>query len=442
MRRFLLLAIVFIACGRDDAASSSGAVDDDAGSRDAGTRPPFDAGIEDASPGDADAPPDGGIPKIKYVFVLVKENHTFDSYFTGYPGAESSMTYKSGNSMLQRPIAPDGPLSCDVAHSWSNAYAAYDNGAMDGFSASSTCADPNTPFYRYTEQQIPNYWQLARNFVLADHFFSTLLTSTTPGHFATVAAQSPFYGNADSSKGCSVPSSDRGTVAAYNRDTCNDRGDVDACFDVPTIVDKLPPGMTWRAYGPTSGGNVATPFNFALKVGGDAAIRAAHFRSQTQLVSDLDKGDIPNLIYANVPGPLELSEHPPAAPCGGENFTVQLTNRLMKSAHWNEMAILITWDDWGGFYDHVPPALEKCQKTPGFRLPLIIASPYAKEGYVLKTVSEQASIARFIEDVFGMPRMAARDGHARDATSGSLLDAFDFTQAPRAGLSLTIRNCP
>jgi phospholipase C len=410
-----------------------------------------DASSHDGSSGGDGASPDGGSgpaggpDKIRYVIVIVKENHTFDSYFTNFPGAESStMAKKDGSSTpFKRPIAPDGPLGCDVNHDHDHALAAYNNGEMNGFTAGTFCSDPNTPFYMYQEAQIPNYWALARNFVLADHFFSTILTSTTPGHFAGVAAQSPFYGNADSASGCSVPEVNRAGVDAYNRDTCNLRGQVDPCFDVPSIVDAFPKDLDWRAYGNIgAGGRIATPFNFILSVGGNNATRAAHYKALPTLLADLDKGDQPNLAYVDVAGPESLSEHPPAAVCPGENYSIDIVNRIMKGPHWKETAILITWDDWGGFYDHVAPALEKCDFTPGFRLPLLIVSPYAKKGHVLKTVTEHASIPRFIEDVFGMPRMHERDAHARDDTAGSLLDAFDFDQAPRDPMPLPLRNCP
>jgi phospholipase C len=432
--------VLLAGCGTDPAATESA----DASLPDGGAG--GDASKSDAAMGtDAATKGDGGLGQIRYVMVIVKENHTFDSYFTGFPGAESSKTAKKDGSPtpFTRPTAPDTPLACDVAHDHDSALNAFDNGLMDGFTAGINCTDKMTPFYAYTEQQIPNYWALARNYVLADHFFSTLLTSTTPGHFTTIAAQSPFYGNTPSGDGCAVPAVNRTPVDAYNRDTCNLRGKVDPCFDVPSVIDALPAGTSWRAYGNAgTGGRVSTPFNFVQSVGGDPGIRAAHFKPLTALLTDLDKGDQPNVVYVNVAGPEDLSEHPPAYPCKGENYSIEIINRVMKGPHWNETAIVLTYDDWGGFYDHVAPVLERCEFTPGFRLPAIIVSPFAKKGYVLKDVTEHASIPRLIEDVFGMPRMAVRDAHARDATAGSLLGAFDFTQPPRPPTPLPIRTCP
>ena len=429
----LVTATAFASCANDDAPSPSVAPD-------ASTSP-------EASPPVApwrgsDIPPDAGIRQIRYLLVLVKENRTFDHFFTDFPGAESSrVARRPDGTTFERPVAPDGDLACDPPHGYDTAFSAFNNGKMDNFVGGADCSDKMVPYYRFTEQQIPNYWAYAREFVLCDHFFSTLMTSTTPGHFSTVAGQSPFFSNTASVAGCAVPPSERRPVAAYNRNTCAARGFVDPCFDIPSIVDDFPSKLTWRAYGGTSGGKVATPFNLIQRVGGSAQTRKDHYRPITQFLADLDKGEQPNLIYANVAAPLDLSEHPPIHPCKGENFTVEIVNRIMKGPHWKESAILITYDDWGGFYDHVAPELGVCKYGLGFRLPAIIVSPWAKKGFVLKDVVEHASIPRLVEDIFGMPRMAERDPHARDAVAGSLLSAFDFNQAPRGPVLLTPRAC-
>jgi phospholipase C len=117
----------------------------------------------------------------------------------------------------------------------------------------------------------------------------------------------------------------------------------------------------------------------------------------------------------------------------------------MQGPHWNETAVIVTWDDFGGWYDHVKPPVEKCANgsfyNVGFRLPALVISPYAKTE-VIHTVTEQASIPKLVEDLFGMPRMADLDPHARDARAGSMMDAFDFTQAPKPPLVLPLRTCP
>ena len=146
---------------------------------------------------------DGGaaIPtNIRYVIVLVKENHTFDNYFTGFPGAESATTGKlSTGATITRPNAPNGPLPSDLCHANSCGQTAYRNGAMNGFDLNN--GGSQLPYVKYTEQQLPNYWQYARNFVLADHLFSTTLGPSTPGHAVFWSARSLSLDNAT----CATP---------------------------------------------------------------------------------------------------------------------------------------------------------------------------------------------------------------------------------------------
>ena len=165
--------------------------------------PPDDMGDEPTADGDDNGPRRRAasrarrrrsatpIPsKIRYVMVLVKENHTFDNYFTGFPGAESTKTAKLSNgTMITRAAAPTVRSPRDISHSNSCGQKAYDNGKMDGFDLI-VGGRTRLPFYYYTEPQIPNYWQYARNFVLADHFFSTTLGPSTPGHAVFWTAQS------------------------------------------------------------------------------------------------------------------------------------------------------------------------------------------------------------------------------------------------------------
>ena len=388
---------------------------------------------------------------IKYVVVIVKENHSFDNYFTGFPGAETTKTAKlHDGTIITRPKAPDGALAGDISHSRASFLTDYDGGNMDGFDKIVT-TDPRRPFMYYTESQIPNYWAYARNFALFDHFFSTLGGPSSPGHFAIISSQTPHYGNAtcndgtdDCLSGCRDTTS-ASTVPLYNPDTCA-TSTGSSCFKVPSVVDMLPEGLTWRTYGGGSGHNVGTAFGLVDGIGQAGAVRDAHFFPYSQLYADIDSGNMASFTHIDVASaPNGASEHPPNGPCVGENFTVNIINKIMAGPHWNETAIIVTWDDFGGWYDHVKPPVEKCPNgqffNVGFRLPALVISPYAKQE-VIHTVTEQASIPKLVEDLFGMPRMHALDPHARDEKAGSMMDAFDFTQPPRAPLLLQQRTCP
>ncbi|HEY2367284.1 MAG TPA: alkaline phosphatase family protein, partial [Polyangiaceae bacterium] len=228
------------------ACSSSQDADVDSGADDAvaDAPSPSDAGVTDAAPADAG-------PQIKYVMVIIKENHTFDNYFTGFPGAETTTTAKLSTGKTKTlTVAPSTDLPSDLCHANSCGFNAYNGGKMDGFD---TNGNTTQPFMHYTEQQIPNYWQYAKNFVLADHFFSTTLGPSTPGHAVFWNGRSLSLDNADCPDGgdCGgfgcIAGKDT-TITTYDQDDCTTKT-VYPCFDVPTLADHLPQGFTWMDYG-------------------------------------------------------------------------------------------------------------------------------------------------------------------------------------------------
>ena len=167
----------------------------------------------------------------------------------------------------------------------------------------------------------------------------------------------------------------------------------------------------------------------------------------TQFSKDLEQGTLPNVSWL-VDQDLD-SEHPNIGSiCSGENWTVGYLNQLMKSQYWGRTAVLFTMDDFGGWYDHVPPPRQYgCAPTTnpyglGFRLPLLVISPYAKPGFIFREVSEHASIPRFIEKVMGSTQsLSDLDPAAQDGQANDLLNAFDFNQPPLPPLVLNTRTC-
>lgn len=407
----------------DDADDTDDAVDDDA------PAPPSELALSTAS-----------IPtKIKYVLVIVKENHTFDNYFTGFDGATSSKFAHKWNGhqdvKFLRPFAPDGTLPSSPSHTHHKALMAYRHGHMDGFS---TNPGP-VPYMRYKQSQIPNYWKYASEYVLADHLFSESLAPSSPGHETFWFARSTTIDNPQ----CHLPggtgcghgcTGTHLTATAFNPRTGKERT-VKPCFDLPSLPDHLPQGFNWINYGGP----------FAKQIKSQQHVSASHYASTPRLLEDLKNGVVHNLMIAHIDGG-EFSEHPPESPCKGERFTTEVINAAMKLPEWKHMAIIVTWDDWGGFYDHVLPPVHKSDNGAiygrGFRLPLIIISPYAKKHYVLKTPAEQASVPKLVEELWGMKFMSTRNAHARDGRAGSLMSAFDFSQTPRAPMLLPTRSCP
>ena len=206
--------------------------------------------------------------------------------------------------------------------------------------------------------------------------------------------------------------------------------------------------MTWKFYGstlPPAIGEVWSMLDAISHIRNTPAW-SAQVVDASQFDSDVDNGTLANVVFL-VDQDL-ASEHPPLNICTGENWTVGHLNHVMaKPELWARTAILMTYDDFGGWYDHVPPPVQYgCDDvTPyglGFRLPLIIVSPYAKPGLVYTRVAQHASIPKFIEKVFGLPPLSAQDPAAQDGPdTDDLTMAFDWTQKPLPPLMLPQRDC-
>lgn len=409
-----------------------------------------------------DVPDAGGFAfptPIHHVVVLIRENRTFDSMFSGFPGAESVTSgLRSDGTRTALRRAPDGDLAGDIRHNHDGAAMAFHGGRMNWFDRNadlhSDTGSPLGPFLHYPEALIPNYWQYARRYVLCDHFFSTSLAGSSPGHFAFWTAQVPLIDNpdcpghsCDDGSGCFAHGS---TVSVINQDTCAIHSGT-PCFDVPTIVDAFPSALTWRVYATGDDPHgVSTPLAMARGITRNATAFHTHTRVQSSLLADLRRGDQSNLLIAHVGG--AVGEHPPHGLCPGEGFATEVVNAIMAGPHWRDTAILLTYDDWGGFYDHVTPPQDHCSNGDhvhlGFRLPLIVVSPYSRRShdpahpFVFHGVTDQTSVPRLVEDVFRLPRLHARDRHARDASAGSLLPVFDFAHPDFTTMPLTPRRCP
>jgi phospholipase C len=440
----LCAALVLAACG-----SSTMQVTDDGGG---GTHDLAGTGGDGGGGGGDMSRPHTGYP-IDHIIVIVKENHTFDNYFGTFPGAEGTTmaTTSTGQISVGRP-----PLQLlrDLCHSHDCALADWNHGAMDSWDVGdSRNTSDQLAYTQYLEADIPNYWQYARHFTLADHFFSSMLGPSFPGHMFALAAQTGWaIGNPSSPSlldtarwGCDEATGT--TIPVLDNGSCNVK-QVFPCFNFPTVPDVLPAGVTWKFYGstlPPVAGQVWSMFDAIDKVRNNSSLWTSHVVDMSQFDADAAAGTLPNVAWL-VPQD-QNSEHPPLNICSGENWTVGHLNAVMNGPLWGRVAIVMTYDDFGGWYDHVaPPQQYGCDaNTPyglGFRLPAIIISPYAKPGYVMKGVAHQASIPKFIETIFGAPSLSSVDPAAQDGPgTNDLLDAFNWTQTPNPPLVLQTRNC-
>jgi len=388
---------------------------------------------------------------IKHVVIVVKENHTFDNYFGSFPNADgiSQITIANG-TVISPPHAPQN-MPRDLCHDHPCALTDWAGGAMNGWEQVADASDNNDylVYAQYQEADIPNYWQYARTFTLGDRFFANALAPSFPGHLFTIAAQAGWATSNPDNTGVQIYwGCDQGSGVAApvtNQTTCQTEQDF-PCFDIPSIPDVLPEGVDWKFYG--------SDFYLLPEIWSMFdAVRAVRYGpgwnnvvNESSFDDDVDNGRLPAVSWL-VDQDL-ADEHPlVGSPCTGENWTVGHLNHIMQSPYWADTAILFTMDDFGGWYDHVPPPRQYgCDVTQpyglGFRLPLIVISPYAKPGFIFHEVSEQASIARFVERVFGATTtLSAMDPAAQDGQANDLFGAFDFAQEPLPPLVLQQQLC-
>ncbi len=376
-----------------------------------------------------------GIDTIKHVIWIIQENRSFDNYFGTYPGADgippsTCLPKLPGAKECVSPFhMPPGQPLLDLEHDWQTAHAAYDHGTMDGFVWAE--GTPYTMGY-LNERDIPNYWQYARHYTLCDRFFSSIMTGSSPNHAYTVAAQSGGTIN------------NVGTIQQLE----DVRDDADG-FSFASIVDLLGDGkVSWKYYvetQPIPPGQANTLSRLAypdpkvytlwnplpgFKSVRESAANMSHLVPLQEYFADLDHGTLPQVSWI-IPN-FQDSEHPPEPVAQGMWYVTRAVNALMQSPYWKDSVIFLTWDDYGGFYDHVPPP-EVDAYGYGPRVPMLVISPRAKANYVSHYTYDFTSVLKFIEVRWGLSHLTSRDHRAND-----LLDCFDFNQAPTPPLLIPV----
>lgn len=383
-----------------------------------------------------------GIEKISHVIYIIQENHSFDNYFGTYPGADGMPSQTclprlpGDDHACVRPFHQTSlTLACDLSHSWEVAHAAYDNGKMDGFV---WAEGSNDTMGYYDARDIPNYWAYAKNYTLCDRFFSSLNGPSFPNHLYTVAAQSGgIIQNVFSLKQLNEVLDDDDGLEFKSIFTLLKNTHITWKYYVETNPNRP---IVWLGAGQKNVMNpVPTQFYHWNPLPGFKDIRdnpkmMANLVSQRQFYEDLKAGTLPQVSYL-VPD-MDDSEHPPADIQRGMWYVTKLINAVMKSQYWGDSVIFLTWDDYGGFYDHVPPPQ---MDAFGFgpRVPALVISPYARPGFVCHDQFEFSSILKFIETRWGLPYLTLRDDRAND-----MLSCFDFNQKPNPPYIIPVQVLP
>lgn len=337
----------------------------------------------------------------------MEENHTFDNYFGTYPGANGiagavkQPSDLAGPRLVQPFVISEPVISQDMDHSWASAHAAYDGGKMDEFV---TAARTTLTMGYFDPSLLDEYWRLASEFVLMDNFYTSVMGPSLPNHLYLIAAQSGGL-TGDGSAGILNFTSD----TVYNN-----------TFHFKCIMDELDEaGVTWKYYAGGSG-----YLNNWNPLPGFASFQASPARmakvvETEQFIADVQKHALPSVSWV-MPSSDNTSEHPPHDITLGEQNVMALIDAVRSSEYWPSTAIFLTWDDWGGWYDHMaPPQVDGMGY--GFRVPCLIVSPHAKHGVVDHTQADFTSTLKFIETVHSLQSLTTRDASAAD-----LMEAFEF----------------
>jgi phospholipase C len=370
------------------------------------------------------------VTPVRHVVFILKENRSFDHIFGTMPGVNGATQGKlSSGQTIPLSHAPD--RTENYAHDWNSVERAIDDGKMDAFDTTFKCGKPRYLCYsQYTQNDIPNYFAYAKNYLIADNFFSSITGPSFPNHQYAIASQSnstvsnPQLDGKDlSSKwGCDSPTG--AFVVAFDPAT-GQFSHTTPCQDYQTLADVLDAaGTSWRYYAPSEG----TP---GYQWSAFDAVKHIRFGAQwqtnvvpyTQFVSDASDPATCKLPAVSwlVPDTPD-SEHPTAPMSQGQNWTTAQINAVMQGACWSSTAIFLTWDDNGGFYDHVsPPPVDAF--GAGIRVPLLIISPFVKRGTVYSKFGTFDSVLAFIEANWRLRSLTQRD-----AKANNLMDAFTFRQ--------------
>ncbi|HEY2474189.1 MAG TPA: alkaline phosphatase family protein [Candidatus Cybelea sp.] len=380
-----------------------------------------------------------GAGKITHIVYIVQENRSFDNMFYGYPGADTATYgYDSNNhKVVLKPASLAAYYTID--HSLRAMVSACNGPSgdlpgthcrMNGFNEEENFNGPHGikyPEYVYVpHKESQPYFDMAHEGVLADRMFQSQLDESFTAHQYIIAAQDAWA--------VDLPYGLWGCVeSGVTVDTITKERKVgspeSACFNYQTLGDELDNAhLSWKFYASTYGsassgdGGTWSSYQAVRHIYEGPDWKKDVISPNWKFITDVRAGKLANFTW--ITPVCDDSDHVNCPGGHGPSWVAALVNTVGTSKFWDSTAIFIQWDDWGGLYDHVAPEF-KNRDSLGFRVPLIIMSPYAIEGTVSHTHYETASVLRFAEDLWGLPQLAAADRRAN-----SPVDAFDFNQSP------------
>ena len=383
-----------------------------------------------------------GKSPIKHIVIIVQENRSFENIFAGFPGdAKYAPTFGYyGKKRIKLGTVEFAPYH-NLSHFYTPAVEAYDHGKMNAFNGkveSYGSLGTLFPYQHLDYTETTPYWTMAKQYVLADHMFPTEFGPSFPSHLAllggttslsatTAEVNNPQGGNP---WGCGAP---QGTYTyVLNTKHVITTGPF-PCFDqFNTLITTLDQKhLSWRYYGPPLNSHGGAIW------GTTGAMKAIYYSSEyhsndvpnIDVFSDAQKGKLAAVSWV-IPD-WDWSDHTSAGTDYGPSWVGNVVDAIGRGPEWKSTAIVVLWDDWGGWYDNVPPP-QLDYRGLGIRVGCIIISPYAIPHHISHTVYEFGSILKFAEQTFGLPPLSSTGkgyGYS-DSRATSILDSFDFTQRP------------
>jgi phospholipase C len=377
---------------------------------------------------------------IQHIVIIVQENRSVDDLFQFLPGA-NVRSYGYGSTGTQIPLQSESLTApYDVSHTHTYWLTEYNKGRMNGFQREQCKGHcPKDAAFAYVPQsEVQEYYTLAETYAFADNMFETdqgpsfvshqyLVsgTSTVSDGSPDKASNNPIAPGGGTTGGCDSPAGS--SVAVIDPQGAEPQSlRTFPCFERQSLMNEMDDaGVSWKYYQATPGAGLWNAVDAIDSIWSNKPEMAANVISpSSQVLTDIANGQLADVVW--VTPTQAASDHPKVNNGSGPSWVASVVNAIGNSEYWSNTAIFITWDDWGGFYDHVTPTIYNSFEL-GFRVPLIVVSPYAKPGYVSHVQHEFGSILKFTEETFGLPSLGTTDQRADD-----LSDCFNFTnQQPR-----------
>jgi phospholipase C len=388
-----------------------------------------------------------GLPvnsKISHVVIIFQKNRSVDNLFHGLPGADTvnSGLNSAGGQVRLQPVSLTAPFDPDHLHTGFETE--FDSGKMDGFNLEITecyakhnaCGLKSTRVYGYVPQkEVQPYFTMAEEYAFGDRMFQSNSGPSFPAHqyilsgTSTISKDSPLRASAKAIApsqevvgGCDSPT---GSLALTINAAGAENKQVFPCFERPSLTDLVEAkGLTWHYYVSHLGPTLWNAPD-AIKHIREGSQYSTDVTAPPQgVLTDIAHGNLANVVWV-MPTAAD-SDHAHGTDGTGPAWVSSVVNAIGKSKYWDSTVIFLTWDDWGGWYDHVPPQQYDAYEL-GFRVPLVVISAYTPKGYISKKQHEFGSILKFVETTFGLGSLGTTD-----VRSDNMADFFKFSSKPRS----------